>query len=877
MNFIKKIASITTALLMVSAMPCGAPFASAEQSAEGLYINEVCSQNKSCFTDSLGRASDWIELYNDSTADIDLSSFGLTDDESAPMKYIFPSGSVIKHGEYLIIAAAKNGADMTELNTGFSLSKSGETLILSSPDGAELIKLEIPALAEDTTYGRLSDGSYSVMSPTPASANQSVTIEPVFSLESGFYSENDVKELTINSKDTIFYTLDGSDPTTSDTVEIYSGAIPMYDRSSEDNVYSKFQHEDNSPYSINLAQYYVANPEKFDKATIVRAAALSEDGTFSRVVSKTYFIMNDEKLSYYSDIPVISVVTDPDNLFGKDKGIYVAGQKYMDWLEKIEAEPNASYSLDEVANFYSSGKKWEREADITYFEDGKLGFDQKMGIRIRGSATRNSSAKSFNLYARSEYGDSKLDYKLIDDNYSVDDGKIIKRYDSFGLRAVTWVDRLREHVVDSSIRDLPALSTYACDRCMLFIDGELWGMYEITEKASDYYIQSKYGVPSENVTIIKNGELEEGPDEEPMNLQLLGEFCRDNDLTVPENYEYVTSKVDIDSIIDCYCTGLYICTWDWPNYNYFLWRYNGDEPTDNPYTDGKWRFGAFDFDYSVGLSYADADDSELYKYDSFKKVEAVKEGIPTLIFSELLKNPEFKQKFADRFYSFAYSVFESSKMCAELDAEESRYMDYYAMSAWRWYDGIPAVDFDSFIAEQKEYYHSEMEVMRTFFKNRAEYAVENMQNYLGISKDSSTVTVTVQGNGDFSVDSADAAFSGNVWTGTFEKGQELTLTAKPADNYTFAGWTGAVNSDSPTITVTADKAVSLVCNFKLTEYRQGDLNMDGTVNVADLLLMNKYLLGTESITKKQFKLADMNEDSSADIFDMVCLRRELMQ
>jgi hypothetical protein len=127
-----------------------------------------------------------------------------------------------------------------------------------------------------------------------------------------------------------------------------------------------------------------------------------------------------------------------------------------------------------------------------------------------------------------------------------------------------------------------------------------------------------------------------------------------------------------------------------------------------------------------------------------------------------------------------------------------------------------------------------------------------------------------------SVDNAYADFRGNVWTGSFEKGQKVTITAKPADGYVFAGWSGAVSSDFATITVTADKAVSLICNFK-AEYEHGDINMDGTVNAADLLLMSKYLRGVEDFTKAQFTLADMNGDKSADIFDLVCLRKELLK
>jgi hypothetical protein len=180
------------------------------------------------------------------------------------------------------------------------------------------------------------------------------------------------------------------------------------------------------------------------------------------------------------------------------------------------------------------------------------------------------------------------------------------------------------------------------------------------------------------------------------------------------------------------------------------------------------------------------------------------------------------------------------------------------------------------MSEQKEYYHNDMEEMRTFFKERAKYAVENMENYLGISNDSATVTVTRHGSGEVAVGSENADFSENLWTGFFDKGTKVTLTAKPAKGYVFAGWSGSVSSDSKKITVTADEASALVCSFKKAEYEQGDINSDGSINVTDLLLMSKYLHGTEELTEAQAGLADMNSDKAVDVFDLVELRRKLL-
>ena len=73
--------------------------------------------------------------------------------------------------------------------------------------------------------------------------------------------------------------------------------------------------------------------------------------------------------------------------------------KYLDWKKSPQYNGGKNeYDTDNVANFFSKGKEWEREAEITYFVNGKLEFSQAMGIRIKGASTRNHKNKSFNIY-----------------------------------------------------------------------------------------------------------------------------------------------------------------------------------------------------------------------------------------------------------------------------------------------------------------------------------------------------------------------------------------------------------------------------------------------------------------------------------------------
>ncbi len=825
-----------------------------------VLINEVCSQNKSCLADSYVVYSDWIELYNPGSSAVDLSGYGLSDNTEKPLLFTFPAGTTIKAGEHLIVFASKQESKENELHTGFSLSKNGDTVVLSGPDGKVLQKVDLPTLGNDVTYGRTPDGgdTFEIMSPTPAKANSVTISAPTFSSPSGFYGTDFALTLSAGKGNTIYYTTDGSDPLTSSTAQVYTSAITVKDRTSEPNIYSSYAEDENSAVSIARGTGYKKPPFNVDKATVVRAAAKNSDGTFSKTASQTYFVTTGD-LAQYKNMTVVSLVTDPDNLFDPDKGIYVTGNKFLNWKKSSSFDPSKSvWDTDNITNYFSHGREWEREATITVFRSGENIIEQNMGIRTKGASTRNCPQKSFHLYARSDYGASKLEYPIIPGNYDWQ-GRLIDKYDSISLRSVDAEGRLRDGFAQKLVAGRENLTTQDMQSCVVFLNGEYWGLYEIIEKLSDDFIKSNYGIDTKNVAMIKNGELEEGPQQEYDSFMSFADKYAKLDLTNDANYKAVSDVIDIDSFIDHYAAGIYLGTYDWPNYNYAMWRNTGAAIEGNPYSDGKWRFISFDYDYTMGKTYADFGGVEGYAYDSFRHMEFVDNGgkyVPTNLFINLLKNKDFRNKFVNVYCDYANEVLTPEKANAMIDVYSRDYTEAVAQTTTRWWGFFGGSKESNLSYNRGEYKSNTLPQIQTFFRERKKYTIEDMQQYLRLSSSMQKITLKTAGNGKIQINSIIPDTSGG-WSGEYSADCPVTLTALPDDGAQFTGWSGDVSGSETTITVTLKEAMSITAEFGEKKAVMGDANCDGQINIADAVLVmqvatnpDKYAQGKSEVSIK---------------------------
>ncbi len=288
--------------------------------AQSLFINEFMASNTSTVTDPDYNAyADWIEVYNAGNADVNLNGYTITDLLSQPQKYRFTTNIIVPSHSFAIIWADDRAVNN---HTNFKLSASGESIGLFDGIGNVVDTLSFGAQQDDISYGRCPDGTatwYRLFPASPGAPNLPSQIwdklmPPVLSHQRGFYPAPIVLTLTNPDSDAVlFYTTDGHTPTASST------------------------------------QY--TSPIQVDTTTALRVIAFKPGSLPSNVVTSTFFIQDPTTL------PVISLVTDPENFFSDTSGIYVAGTNGI--IANCSTAPR-NWNQD-----------WERPVELEFFEKDK--------------------------------------------------------------------------------------------------------------------------------------------------------------------------------------------------------------------------------------------------------------------------------------------------------------------------------------------------------------------------------------------------------------------------------------------------------------------------------------------------------------------------
>ncbi len=752
-----------------------------------ITINEVCPENN-FYKAPNGNTYGWAEICNSSSHTVDMSGWGFSDDPENLRKYTLPAGTVIKSGEKKIIYCSPEYAPL-------DIDKDENIIILTDRAGNEIDRITFGKIPVNTSYGQYPDssGKYFNMECTPeksnVSPNEKIKVkEPEFSHDSGFYDNEFMLSINVPEGTTVYYTLDGSEPDINS--KKYNANIRVYDKSDTPNIWSS---------RTDISSYGAVAPNKtVDKAFLIRAVAIDENGRKSSVVSASYFLGKTNS-SYYKDMKVVSLVTDPENLFNYDTGIYVKG-RIFDTQNTTGVE-----AWNMVANYTQKGKDWERPALIEVFDKGKKVLSQNVGIRIKGATSRSTPQKSFNIYAREEYGNEKLEYDFFDGQATNNiTGKTIKSYKQITIRNAgndVSYSYFRDNINQSLISDR-TLTSQAMNACILFIDGEFWGLYTLTEKTDDNFIKSHYNIKKKNVAIIKNNQLEEGEEQDLTDWNSFIAKSARTDMTIDENYKEFCRYIDTDSLAEYFAVQIYWCNYDWPYNNFAVWRSDKIDSS-NIYSDGKWRMLLFDTDFTTGL-YKNSNTS--YTADIFSQLNSYNDNI-SRTFMNLLKNQEFKQKFCTIFMDLANYNFNPEKTDKTVEYYRNKYHQQISDTNERFYSST----FTSSNGISR--FDSEMDTIADFYRNRFTYASDSLRRTTG-SNSLHSVTLCQNKNGSINLNTINPDISNSNWCGQYFSDYKITLKAVSKNGYKFDKW--EISGTELSTTETKSAEISIIPDNDIT-------------------------------------------------------------
>lgn len=612
--------------------------------AQDIVINEVVFSNKTSLYDFEGDTPDWIELYNASSQSINLNKYILSDKLDEEDFWICPQ-YVMLPGEYKVIfASGKDKKYGAEWHTNFKLGLMQEQLFLLNPQSEIIDFTEIQCVPSDNSLSCKPDGNRLhriVCFPSPNASNnfsEAITINFIadtltVNQTNGFFNHNIAVELNHSiPTNQIHYTLNANDPDIDD--EIYSLPIFLDNRTNYKNRFAN-----KVPMSFKLG-------DDIFKAQVLRAQVFSEGCPASNPVNQTYFISNSDSNPY--KVPVVSIITDKDNLFDADEGIYVVGNNN---------------------NYYRRGKAWEREVHVEIFDStGNPISNQLAGMRIHGGGNRQADQKSLRLYSHDKYEKGWFPSLFKADKPHVDSCKRlllrnVKDWDGTIIR-----DELCNKLVSTMNIDYSAVVT-----SVVFINGEYWGIYSLHEYLDEHYVGTNYMIPTPDLTIIETSPGEIFAKEGDINdYHKLIHAIEIADKKSDSFYDDMNELIDLESLIDFYCAQIYLANLDFPFRNKNLWRINNDTAS--------WRYFFFDcdacmerFTHNILNEYGLANDDFLVHDDMYK-----------VILKNLFQNRDFQLKFQSKMYYHLDNTFSPPKVMREIEKLVNTFNPLVKDHIYRW-------------------------------------------------------------------------------------------------------------------------------------------------------------------------------------------------
>ncbi len=568
-----------------------------------ILINEYSCANYSGPTDNFGNSPDWIELYNAGGAPVNLSTYFLSDKLTNPLKWQCPNININPGQRITFWASNQNIIVGTNYHTNFKLTQS---------EGGDVVML--------------SDNMANIL--------DLVTIQPMQRDDSRARSVDGGATWAVCTTPT-FGTANGASFTTYATTPSmnmapgnYGGAIAVTLSTPDPLITIRYTTNGSEPTGASTAY---AGPIAVGATTVIRAKAFSSNPAVlpSFMETNTYFI------GVNHSIPIVSICSqDYTNLFSSSMWEIYSSLEYFDANDIFQFE---SYgSVDPHGN-----DSWAfPQKGIDYTTQDEEGYDNELDYQIFDGSSRPSFRKIILKAGAS-------------DNYPFAGGPGCHLRDGF----------VQSYAFKIGLN----MDGRRLEHCILYVNGQYWGVYEIREKANDAdYTDYYYGQESNEIDVLQYWgglDVKYGSATDWGNFY---NYVTTNSMAVQANYDVAAGWINVMSVIDYYIYNTYVVNSDWINWNSAWWRGYGSPAV-------AWKYTMWDMDntYNLGQNYSGwpstgfgGDPCDL---DAIFQNAGANMGHMD-IFNSLMNNPGFRNLFVTRYAELLSGPLTCPEINAHLDS-----------------------------------------------------------------------------------------------------------------------------------------------------------------------------------------------------------------
>ena len=611
------------------------------QPEEGVRLNEFLT-SAAPYKDEDG--FDYVELRN-AGKNAKLAGWQLRLGMAGSKSFTLPSKTLEKNAVFGIYCTDKK---TKELSSGFSLPAQDALISLWRPDGTLADFMRLPPQYPNVAYGLSRDMQWfgylhkqTFGRRNPTDVYAGKMPSPVLSLSGG----------------------------------VYPGASVMVEISGPEGAQIRYTLDGTLPGEKSPLY---TEPLVLRETTALRAVAFGEDMLPSQDAAATYVLGLDQQF------PVICLIIDKYYLNDRQNGLFFG-----------KTDGNSNWEYD-----------WEYPANFEYFdENGGCLINQACGFGIQGDSSRGQKQKAFKLIARKAYGtDSFFSFNPFE-NRSFDS------YKSLNLRAAGSEGSINARFRDaclSSLAEGTDLLYSAGKPALVYLNGQIYGHYNLRERINKYFIAQHLGITDSDVIdridiLSETGDLVNNGSN--ADYKELSRFMRKNDLNIPENLEYVLSRMDVQSYFEYVAFMMASANKDLSNSRFY--RVPG----------GKWTWLVYDLDRA--LEHPDLESAFwLYSLDIGHETELLTDHVP---FAALMKVPEMRERFFLTLGEILRTRFSPATLIPLID---------------EWHDKVAPImpyQLKKWTKDEMRYWESLVEKMRACARQRPAHVIKLAQRYFRLS------------------------------------------------------------------------------------------------------------------------------------------------